>query len=195
MTVKGNDAVGGNNTNTGLPSSDIFYFGNIIGDTFLFTSPVALITGATDEIQARANGGALVPVTNPYDFNKDSFVNATDQIIARSNGFILTRINISNPPAAPVVAPAAAVVSDDGRSGIASALAVRQSTLESLVRPSGARQEPGIRTNEPARSLAASGALAGDAAEPAVLAPATFDVVVDVALDDELLADLTDDVF
>ncbi len=122
VIVKGNDAVGSSNTNTGLAASDTFFFGNIIGDTFLLSSPVAAITNATDEIQARANGGALVAVTNIYDFNRDRFVNATDQIIARSNGFVLPRINITNPPAAPEAAPA--VATDDGGSAVASALAI-----------------------------------------------------------------------
>ncbi len=122
VIVKGNDAVGSSNTNTGLAASDTFFFGNIIGDTFLLSSPVAAITNATDEIQARANGGALVAVTNIYDFNRDRFVNATDQIIARSNGFVLPRINITDPPAAPEAAPA--VATDDGGSAVASALAI-----------------------------------------------------------------------
>lgn len=37
VTVEGNDAVGGFNANTGLASTDIFFFGNIVGDTFVST--------------------------------------------------------------------------------------------------------------------------------------------------------------
>ncbi len=99
VIVEGNDAAGGNNTNTGLVASDTFFFGNIIGDTFVFDSPVAFITNATDEIQVR-NFMGDVDIDTLYDFNNDSFVNATDQIIARNNGFVLPRIkiHITNPP-------------------------------------------------------------------------------------------------
>ncbi len=108
ITVKGNDAAGGFNTNTGLAASDTFYFGNIIGDTFLLSPPTVAVVNATDEIHARSNGGFPAAVTNAFDFDRNGFVNASDQIIARVNGFFLTRINITNPPAAPAAAPATA---------------------------------------------------------------------------------------
>ena len=115
VIVEGNDAAGGNNTNTGLAASDTFFFGNSIGDTFVLDSPVAFITNATDEIQVR-NFMGDVDIDTLYDFNRDSFVNATDQIIARNNGFVLPRIkiDITNPPAAPeVLTQVAAAAADD----------------------------------------------------------------------------------
>ncbi len=108
VTVEGNDATGGFNTNTGLPGSDVFYFGNRTGDTGLLSSPVAAVTNASDEIQARSNGAAGVAVDNIYDFNHDGFVNATDQIIARVNGGILPLINLATETTAPTAQPAAA---------------------------------------------------------------------------------------
>lgn len=81
------------NANTGLPSEDIFYFGNAIGETGHGNAKTGSGSttkywgnvSATDEIYARNNVRLRVPVTDLYDFNRDSLVNATDQIIARSN--------------------------------------------------------------------------------------------------------------
>ncbi|REK15742.1 MAG: hypothetical protein DWQ37_07955 [Planctomycetota bacterium] len=100
---QGNDAAGGNNTNTGLPASDIFYFGNRIGDTGT-GSPTLAITSALDEIAARNNAGFGASITNVFDFDRSGLVNATDQIVARNNGGTLTKISITNPPAAPLPA-------------------------------------------------------------------------------------------
>ena len=132
ITVKGNDAAGGFNTNTGLAASDTFYFGNIIGDTFLLSPPTVAVVNATDEIHARSNGGFPAAVTNAFDFDRNGFVNASDQIIARVNGFFLTRINITNPPAAPAApATAPATATDDGSStAVASALAIDEALSE-----------------------------------------------------------------
>ncbi len=100
------------NAHTGLLASDVFYFGNRIGDTGLFESPTALITNASDEIQARTNGGVGATVSNAFDFDRNSLINAFDQIIARVNGGFLTRIDIGNVPAAPVAATAPTVESN-----------------------------------------------------------------------------------
>ncbi len=58
VTFEGNDAAGGFNTNTQLAASDVFYFGNRMGDQ-LVDSPAALAftTNAGDEIAARLNPG------------------------------------------------------------------------------------------------------------------------------------------
>jgi hypothetical protein len=100
VTIKGRDATGGFNTITGLPESDIFYFGNQIGDDFT-AYPGFFNTNTTDQINARNNQGVAISVTNPYDFNRDAFVNSTDQIIARNNQGFLPAISISSPPPAP----------------------------------------------------------------------------------------------
>ncbi|MEX0675432.1 MAG: hypothetical protein WD063_00055 [Pirellulales bacterium] len=104
VTVKGNDAAGAFDTNTGLAASDVFFFGNRIGDTFLNTIAANLLTNANDEIGTRGNTGSGATVTNLYDFNKDGLVNASDQIIVRNNAGFTNRINISSPPAAPTSA-------------------------------------------------------------------------------------------
>ncbi|MEX0679219.1 MAG: PQQ-dependent sugar dehydrogenase [Pirellulales bacterium] len=122
VIVEGNDTGGGNNTNTGLGASDIFFFGNRIGDDLL-DAPAGptFLTNAADEIDARSNPGFLQPLTNIYDYNKDSIVNAADQIIARGNGGFQFKINIASPPAAPGAAPFS--VADGSSSAVIFALA------------------------------------------------------------------------
>jgi hypothetical protein len=106
VTVAGDDDIGGFNTNTGLDASDIFYFGNRIGDTGSGT-PTLAITSALDEIATRGNAGAGATITNAFDFDRSGLVTAVDNLIARNNSGTLTKINVSNPPAAPqgAVAP------------------------------------------------------------------------------------------
>ncbi len=132
VTVLGNDPLGGYHTNIGLARSEVFYFGNRIGDTFQLGSPAAAVTNATDEIQARANGAAFVGVENIYDFNRDRLVNATDQIIARSNGGILPLLDIPRQTVPP--APLAVMVAAEGDSSVsavASALALAATPTQS----------------------------------------------------------------
>src|SRR5262249_45230791 len=102
VIVRGNDAAGGFSVNAGLAASDIFFFGNRIGDTGTGTATLAL-TSATDEIAARGNQGAGASVTNVFDFDKSGTVTATDQIISRGNVGSTAKINISSPPGAPQV--------------------------------------------------------------------------------------------
>jgi subtilisin-like proprotein convertase family protein len=105
VTVEGDDAAGGFNTNTGLAASDIFYFGNKIGDTFTFGEEGAFVTNATDQLQVRNNQGDTLSVTNIFDFSRDFSIDATDQLVARNNQGELLAINIADPPAAPAAAP------------------------------------------------------------------------------------------
>jgi hypothetical protein len=101
IIVEGNDAAGGNNTNTGLATSDIHLYANKIGDDFT-GSPTFSNTNATDELNARnSQGTADLAATNAYDFNRDFFVNSTDQLVARNNQGFLQWFSFSNPPAAP----------------------------------------------------------------------------------------------
>ena len=101
VVVEGNDAAGGNNTNTGLAQSDRFYFGNRVGDAGSGTPSLA-ITSAVDEIAARNNSGFGAAITNLYDYDRSGLVNAVDQLIARNNAGTLTKINLADPPAAPL---------------------------------------------------------------------------------------------
>ncbi|MEX0677474.1 MAG: PhoPQ-activated protein PqaA family protein [Pirellulales bacterium] len=88
------------NDNTGLAASDVFFFGNQIGDTFGNTLPTNFLTNAADEIEARNNSGFGAPITNVRDFDRNSIVNANDQIIARGNAGFMSRIAVLvSPPA------------------------------------------------------------------------------------------------
>jgi hypothetical protein len=120
VIVEGNDAAGGSNTNTGLANSDIFYFGNKVGDTFDVSVPGVFTTDATDQLQARFNQGVAVSTDNIFDFNRDALIDATDQLIARFNQGFLLSINISNPPAGPLPE---GETSAGGESAVASGLA------------------------------------------------------------------------
>ncbi len=85
--------------NTGLPTADIFYFGNLVGDTGVNSAPTLFTTNAADEITVRQNPGFGVGLSNSYDFDRNGLVNASDQIIARTNSGFLTRIDLSTPAA------------------------------------------------------------------------------------------------
>ncbi len=93
---------------TGLPHTDVFYFGNAPGDTG--DSPTNALVNATDVVRTRDNKkGPFNPpgIDDPYDFNRDGLVNATDVIFARDH--------ITSPFTAlqlitPVPAPAAAAL-------------------------------------------------------------------------------------
>jgi hypothetical protein len=116
VIVKGNDALGGNDTNTGLGTSAVFFWGSAVGDDG--TTPddaSAFKTDANDELDARNNPKTLIaniPITNLQDYNRDGIVSVTDQLTSRNNpttNFTAPKIlNISGAgPFAPDAAPAA----------------------------------------------------------------------------------------
>jgi len=118
VIVEGNDSAGGMNTNTGLAGSDVFFFGNKVGDTQISSPATVVTTSAGDELSARNNPGLNVGITSIYDFDKNNLVSAGDQLAARSNAGLLTRISIAAPPAGPLAA------ADGSDSAVASALAL-----------------------------------------------------------------------
>ncbi len=189
VVVEGNDAIGGFNTNTGLATSEVFFYGNRIGDNFEGSPPTLVTTNAGDEIAARLNPGFSLPLTNTYDFNKDGQVNASDQIIARTNGGYLTRVLDWGSSSAPDAAPTAA---DDGsRAAVASALAalpgVKPWADSALPRPE-AGQGPIAKGLQPREQYFA--ALMLDSAPGSRLAPPTASGLVG---DGELLNELLDE--
>jgi hypothetical protein len=107
VIVEGNDSLGGNNTNTGLATSDRFYFGSRVGDSGSGT-PVSAVTNLTDEQAARNNAGAGASVTNLYDYDRNGNVQLADSISSRSNVGTTVKISLTVPPAAPEVVPLAA---------------------------------------------------------------------------------------
>ena len=85
--------------------SDVFYFGNAIGDGGNQTANA--IVNATDEIAARSfSHSPLSPaaIDDPYDYSRDRLVNGTDRIIARNNRTNpLTMLRLISAPAADLV--------------------------------------------------------------------------------------------
>jgi len=76
------------NADTGLAQSDVFYFGNLIGETGLGAGDddTALTVNALDLVSTRRHRapGLAAPVTSPFDFNRDGRVNALDMAAARA---------------------------------------------------------------------------------------------------------------
>ncbi len=120
VIVEGNDTLGGGNTNTGLAISDVFFFGNKIGDTFISSPATIVSTAGADGLAVRNNPGILQPITNVYDFDRNQTVSGGDELIARNNPGILTRNLTWSPPAAPLMAEDG----DGSGSAVASALAM-----------------------------------------------------------------------
>ena len=71
--------------NTGLAATDVFYFGNAIGESG--NSPANAVVDTADETGSRTHktGFTAAAVDNHYDYNRDGRVNATDDLIARHN--------------------------------------------------------------------------------------------------------------
>ena len=71
-----------------LPTADVMYFGNAIGETGN-PSTNAEVT-PTDEVYVRDNPATLAvspaPITHAGDFNRDKKVGPTDAVISRNNG-------------------------------------------------------------------------------------------------------------
>ncbi len=151
VTLRGNDPFGEFDANTGLDASDVFYFGNLVGDSLLGDPPQAFVTNVNDEIGARLHYDFGLPIDNAYDFDRNGAVNVNDEILARLNYRFLNRLSVPDVVAASASAavsaddaamPLAAVPTDDVAAagvaaveianvdapewGIASALALRQ---------------------------------------------------------------------
>jgi ELWxxDGT repeat protein len=188
VVVKGNDATGGFNTDTGLDASEVFYFGNqIAGDIGGLDADGVVWTNATIEVKVRHNQGIAYAISNPFDFNRDNLVDATDQIIARLNAGLLGVIDIGGDAEA---APEALEVLDTGGlSAVAAALAAPPRPTKSAA-ANGATFE---RLDHAAVGTAAAATLPPglrDATERSVSATARHRDAVRSAFDDELLDSL-----
>jgi hypothetical protein len=113
------------NADTGLAEPDVFYFGNLAGDTG-DSGTVATVTG-TDVTRTRAQSGREADADSPFDHNRDGRVNAFDAAAVRANLFQTLRL-ITAPAAS---AAAAATQSASGAAPASDARAVppRRRTL------------------------------------------------------------------
>ncbi|MCA9214250.1 MAG: hypothetical protein KDB27_14360 [Planctomycetales bacterium] len=71
---------------TGLVEPDVFVFGNMIGDSG--DEAYRAMVSELDERGPREHPHAffnLAGIDDPFDYNRDRYVNATDQVIARNN--------------------------------------------------------------------------------------------------------------
>jgi hypothetical protein len=120
VIVEGNDTLGGSNTNTGLATSDVHFWGNLVGETASATPAGAFARTVS------ADGGAIITngtqgsvgITSFLDVNRSNSITvAADRgpIITLGTGS-LTRISIAGG------GPFAPEGDGDGDAGIASAL-------------------------------------------------------------------------
>ena len=90
-------------TNTGLASSNIFYFGNAIGDTGNSTTDTPV--NSADALAIRNDPHTLLnlaSITNVHDVNRDRLVNTQDVLIARNNSTtVLNDLNLIGVPQVP----------------------------------------------------------------------------------------------
>jgi hypothetical protein len=100
----------GANVNTGLAAPDVFYFGNLIGDTG--NNPSAFAVTIADIGLVRSLNGQAADVTSAADFNRSGQISIADVAIGQANnGHTLTVLTApaAAPAAAPVAIAAAAV--------------------------------------------------------------------------------------
>ncbi len=71
---------------TGLVQSDVFYFGNVIGESGNSTTDT--MVNSADEIAARNAAGTLsqqAPITARCDYNRDGIIDQSDELVARNS--------------------------------------------------------------------------------------------------------------
>jgi sialidase-1 len=85
---------------TGLSRDDVFYFGNVIGESGNSASDAYVTT--TDQLLVRQAAGGPAPITSRFDFNRDGQIDSTDEAIARD--WPNRTMSLLHAPAAPAVA-------------------------------------------------------------------------------------------
>jgi len=99
------------NARTGLAAPDVFYFGNLIGETN--DNPASATVNALDLAAVkRVLGASNVGLSNAFDFDRDGRVNALD--LAAVKGRLGKSLAMSSAPAAPAPAGAVAPASTFG---------------------------------------------------------------------------------
>jgi hypothetical protein len=125
VIVKGNDALGGNDTNTGLASSYVFFFGNAQGDTGLGDTSAFVVDSSdgTSVLTHPHNAKSPAAISDVNDFNRDGLVDSSDggTVLAHGTtaktGMIFLKVAVAGP-----FAP-----DDGGGSAVASSLAANGS--------------------------------------------------------------------
>lgn len=91
---------------TGLAKSDVFYFGNLFGETG--DDPNDARVNALDLGRTKSHLNETAPVTSPYDHNHDGRINALDIAAIKVN--LNRSINLIQPPSESGSAPATASI-------------------------------------------------------------------------------------
>ena len=73
------------NQATGLQSDDVFYFGNVVGDSGDRATDTRVDAGDLGGVQANLTAFATIDVENNYDFDRDGRVDSSDLGIIQSN--------------------------------------------------------------------------------------------------------------
>jgi probable HAF family extracellular repeat protein len=99
----------GASSKTALWRPDVFSFANLVGETGDQPDPTrGLVVDANDLRATRATIPAGdVPISSPYDFNRDRQVDARDLAIVRRN--VGAAVGLDGPSAASAIAPAAVI--------------------------------------------------------------------------------------
>ena len=96
---------------TGLPSADVFYFGNLVGETGNSTTAAAVTPVDLGRVRAAMTPLPGVPLTSAYDFNRDGRVNVVDLSLAR--------VALRAPPISVLVPPPPPTsIAQDGEDGL-----------------------------------------------------------------------------
>ena len=92
--------------NTGLASPDVFYFGNMMGETG--NNPLAAAVTIADFGLTRSLNGQSADITSPADFNRNGLITIADIGLAQANnGQSIALITVPAPAAAAPIAAAA----------------------------------------------------------------------------------------
>ena len=92
------------NADSGLAAPDVFYFGNLVGETGDAATPLRV--SALDLAGTKGHFTSDAPITSRYDFNRDGAVNALDLAAVRANyGRSLVAIVAPPPPPDGVAEP------------------------------------------------------------------------------------------
>jgi hypothetical protein len=92
------------NADTLLPADDVFYYGNLVGETGDRATPFRVSAMDVAGTRDAYTGIDLAPITTRFDHNWDRRVNARDVVLARLN--LSHSLRVLTAPAAPPAAGA-----------------------------------------------------------------------------------------
>ena len=117
--------------NTGLTATDVFFWGNKVGDTGQATPAGAFLTSGVDKSSVLGSLGPAGGVTKIQDFNRDNTISGVDASVAIGSLGSIVRINIgAGGPFAPE-----GDGGGSGDSGVASALAASVGVMQARHSP------------------------------------------------------------